>query len=107
MSSHIPIQVMKTENRAKKISLQLLPNPNQAVLEYCQGGGRITDPDANSAGSDPITDGAKQLIRDHAFKERFPSFDVIFHKIVNYDSDTFKRAVLFYIDLTYRLVHSY
>ena len=45
-------------------------------------------------------------IRAQAFDDRYPSYDAIFHEVVNLNPMLFKNALLFYIDVTYRLSRS-
>ena len=60
--------------------------------------------DETGFGADPLQgDNAKASIRAQAFGERYPSYDVIFHELVNLNPMLFKNALIFYIDVTYRL----
>ena len=69
---------------------------------YRQEGGRISD--ETCFGEDPLqADNAKILIRAEAFGQRYPSFETIFHELVNSSSTLFKGGLTFYIDITYRL----
>ena len=96
---------MDRDNRARKIPQSLLPSTDQAVQLYRGNGGRLTDP--APFGSDPLASNHdRQHIRDQAFRERFPSFDFVFHRLVNGDSSLFRQALLFYIDITKRLASS-
>ena len=68
-------------------------------------GGRISD--ETGFGEDPLQgDDAKTSIRAQAFDERYPSYDAIFHQLVNLNSLLFKSALLFYVDITYHLLRS-
>ena len=102
MNSHIPNDVMRTNNGITRLDLGNLPCSSQAVGMYQQDGGRITD--ETKFGEDPLQgDIAKASIRAQAFNEKYPSFDIIFHELVNSNPLLFKNALLFYIDVTFRL----
>ena len=93
---------MRTNNRIARVDMRHIPSPQHAVRMYHEEGGRITD--ETYFGDDPIcADLTKCLIRSQAFSERFPSFHIIFQQLVNGNSSLLKKAVLFYIDLTYCL----
>ncbi len=67
--------------------------------------GRLTDP--APFGNDALADhNGKKQIRETSFSARFPSFDIVFHRLVNDDATLFKHALLFYIDVTRRLCSS-
>lgn len=79
-----------------------MPQPQQAADEYRSNGGRLTDPDHII--KDPLfNDAAKIEIRLHTFVKRYPSFDTIFHNLVNGNNVMFKDALKFFIDVTFRL----
>ena len=102
MSSHIPNTAMRTCNRITSVDLRNLPSASQAVSMYRQEGGRISD--EACFGEDPLQgDNAKISIRAEAFGQRYPSFETIFHEIVNSNSTLFKSGLAFYVDVTYRL----
>ena len=102
MGSHIPNDVMHRDNQVTRLDLRHLPSASQAVSMYHQEGGRISD--EAQYGEDPLHgDAAKSSIRTQAFGDRYPSFDNIFHELVNSNPSLFKSALLFYIDVTYRL----
>lgn len=83
----------------------MLPALDQATEAYRNNSGTLTDP--APYGCDPLEqDADKQRIRIQAFHDRFPSFEVIFHNLVNGHGTVFKQALLFYMDVTYRLSHS-
>ena len=71
---------------------------------YRNDGGHITEP--TQFGVDPVLDNEKIEIRDRAFADRYPSFDPIFHAIVNGNVRPFREGLLFYCDITFRLSHS-
>ena len=101
----IPNQCVFLDNRVKAIHHSLLWNPAEAAEMYWPGGGRITDP--ASFGVDPLLDdNSKLLICSQAFRDCFPSFEPIFHNLVNGDDRVFRKGLKFYSDVTYRLSHS-
>ena len=105
MGSHIPNDVMQRNSRITRLDLRHLPSSTQAVTMYREEGGRISD--ETCFGEDPIySDSTKCSIRMQAFSERFPSFDAIFHELVNGNPALFESALLFYIDVSYRLSRS-
>jgi ribulose-5-phosphate 4-epimerase/fuculose-1-phosphate aldolase len=105
MHSHIPNDVMRTNNKISTLDLRNLPCSSQAVSMYHQEGGRISD--EHGFGEDPLQgDDAKASIRAQAFDDRYPSYDAIFHEVVNMNPALFKNALRFYIDVTYRLSRS-
>ena len=60
---------------------------------YHQEGGRILD--ESGFGEDPLQgDNAKTSVRAQAFNERYPSYDAIFHEVVNMNPTPFKNAIL-------------
>ncbi len=79
-----------------------MPSTQAAIDEYRRSGGQLTDPSC----ADPIVDDSKRAIRDTSFNSRFPSFENLFYSVVNFDSLTFKNALIYLIDITYRIVHS-
>lgn len=99
MGPHVPYRLMKMCNKATKIDACLIPQPDQAVSDYRQNGGSITDPEHNI--DDPLS--MKKDIRFRSFTERFPSFEAIFYDVVNENASVFVDALIFYIDLTFRL----
>ena len=106
MYSHIPNDVMSNDNRIARLDMRNLPSASQAVGLYHQQGGRISD--ESGFGKDPLLgDNTKDSIRARAFSERYPSYDAIFHELVNSSNPMlFKNALIFYIDITYRLSKS-
>ena len=104
MGAHIPYQLMKM-NKATTIDPRLIPQPDQAVSSYRLNGGKITDPPQDI--DDPLfNNSVKMDIRFHSFTKKFPSFEVIFNSIVNENPSIFVDALMYYINLTYRLCNS-
>ena len=90
------------DNRTKKIPLYLLPQPQQASEAYRNMAGTLTDP--APFGMDPLEqDYSKKHLRMKAFCDRYPSFDTIFHELVNGSDDLFRQALLFFIEITKRM----
>ena len=89
-------------SRAARVNPVLAPTPNEAVSDFQQTGGRLHL--ISEFGSDPL-DGRRDLqqFRQEAFTDRFPSFDTIYHQVVNNDSTLFKQSLLYFINITQRL----
>lgn len=102
MGAHIPYRVMRNENKAPKISPDLLPKPEDAAEQYRVNGGQITDPEQNVR--DPLHgDTTKINMRSQSFIEKYPSFERIFYDVVNDNGTFFNEALRVFIDLTFRL----
>jgi len=98
----VPRVRMLGNNHAKTIDQRLLPSTTDAVQQYQQQGGQLTDP--WQVGKDPLDGNAyKYGVRHEAFLKKYPSFQDIFSKLVNGDQTTFKHALKFYIDITHRI----
>ena len=107
MATHIPNRIMASHlDRLPKLNqLSLLPDTMAAVAMYNQEGGNISD--GAQFGYDPLDgDANKTSIRNQAFNGRYPSFEHIFHQLVNSNSTPFKEALKFYLDVTFRLSKS-
>lgn len=101
MPSHIPDVVMRRDNRVQRV-VGSLPSPAEAICLYQGEGGRISD--GASFGEDPLYgDVNKSTIRQQSFSTSYPSFDPIFHHLVNSDPSLFTNGLKFFIDITYRL----
>lgn len=101
----VPRMRTMSNNRAKHIDSRVLPTVADAVQQYQQQGGHLTDP--YHVGRDPLEGDAYKLgVRQQAFSEKYPSFHNIFSKLVNGDSSTFKHALSFYISVTRRISSS-
>ena len=96
---------MMSNNQAKHIDPGLLPTVANAVQQYQQQGGHLTDP--YQVGRDPLEGNAYKLrVRQEAFSEKYPSFHDILSKSVNGDSSPFKHALSYYISITRRISSS-
>lgn len=95
---------MRSDNRSKQIDAQLLPSVRSAIEQYNARGGRISEP--CSFGSDPLeSNDAKKAIRFDTFSSRY-SFKLLFCDVSNGCGSSFKEALNYYIDITYRLAHT-
>jgi hypothetical protein len=102
MPRGIPDMLMLSNNHTQRISINLLPNGDQAAELYRQSGGHLSDPEL--FGMDPIGQNREKiLIRQAAFSEKYNSFDVTFHELVKGSTAKFKDALLYCIDITKRL----
>lgn len=94
MKRGIPNIMMDQDNRAKRINPQLLPSTAIAVQQYTAYGGNISEP--CSFGTDPLeTNIIKKDIRYQSFCE-----------VCNGCSSSYRKALKFLIEITYRLAHS-
>ena len=94
---------MRNNNKVKVVNPSDLPGVSAANQMYQQAGGNLRDP--HSVGTDTLTD-VERGIRKQVFSGRYPSFGLIFSRVVNGDSTTFRNALICYIDITYRLSSS-
>ena len=94
---------MRNNNRVKVVNPIDLPGVSAAIQMYQQAGGNLRDP--HSVGTDALTD-VKRGIRNQVFSGRYPSFELIFSRLVNGDSTMFRNALICFIDITYRLSSS-
>ena len=105
MRRGVPNVLMQQDNRTQRITQSVIPPPEQAAQMYRDNVGRLTDP--APFGSDPLAEShERKIIRETSFGSRYPSYEDIFHQLVNGDSTNFRRALLFYIDITKRLSSS-
>lgn len=105
MQRRIPNHLMLTDDRTKKLGNSRIPTPTQAIYMYRANGGHITE--ESNFGEDPLaSDVDKYRIRESAFVQRYPSFEAIFHNLVNGNSSPFKNGLKYFIDITYRLSSS-
>ena len=102
MPRGIPNQRMLVDSRTKKIDRRHLLSPADAVHLYQQNEGHLTE--ESNFGQDPlVNDPQKHAIRDVAFASRFPSFDPVFHQLVNGSDDLFQEGLKYFTNITYRL----
>lgn len=102
----VPDVLCQVDNRARQISPGRIPRPEQASQAYRNRVGILTDP--APFGSDPLEqDSVRKGLRMQVFHDRFPSFDAIFHELVNGNSSSFRDALLFFIDITRRMSSTY
>lgn len=101
MKRGIPDKLMNFDNRARKITATLLPSTTEAVEAYP---GNISEP--CSYGTDPLESSAlKKSVRYESFCSRY-SFQILFSEVSNGCGSSFAEALLFFIDVTYRLSNS-
>ena len=92
-------------NHAVKILPGVIPSTCDAVRMYEANGGSLSEPAI--FGRDPLSiDPTKQAIREEAVKKMF-CFGSIFGKVSIGRDYTFKRALDFFLDITYRLSCSF
>lgn len=104
MKRGVPNVLMDLDNRAKKIDPQLLPSATTAVQQYNSNGGVISGPCC--FGTDPLEGNTRMKdIRHETFCSRF-SFKSLFCDVSNGCGSSFTSALMFLIDITYRLAHS-
>lgn len=72
----------------------MIPQPDQAVTDYRLNGGRITDPEQDI--KDPLFNSSDKMdIRFQLFTKQYPSFEAIFHSVVNENVTVFVDALTF------------
>ena len=92
-------------HRSNMLDSSVVPTTEMAVSQYRACGGRITE--SSHFGRYPIANSIEKCQwRDNAFHQHFPQFNTIFYDLVNRNDTTFKNALIYYIDLTYRLSSS-
>lgn len=98
----IPDVMMAQNNQAKYIDMSLVPTVDEAGRMYEENGGHLTL--LNEFGQDPLA-GRDDLIttRWERFFEQWPSFDIIFHELVNSRKTMFRDALLCFIDISSQL----
>ena len=98
----IPNVLMSENNQAKFIDPSLLPEADDAVRMYEAYGGQITL--FGNFGSDPLLQRSDlSKVREERFFEQYPTFDNIFHAVVNNDSTLFRNGLLYFIDVSMQL----
>lgn len=94
-----PNFLMQSNNCAAKVDEQLVPLPEDAVQQFEELGGTITH--FSPFGKDPIAHNHVLFNeRDTLFQDRYPTFDNLFHRLVNGDDKPFCDAIYYYIHLT-------
>ena len=105
MPRGVPNVLITRNNKVKKISVSLLPSPETAVQLYHQNGGRISDP----IGSLEKTHYVVTLRRNNysAGLSVNTTLDLSQYVILcAVDTHLFQEALLFYVDISYRLANS-
>lgn len=96
-----PNYLMELNNQIAKIEPQLIPTPENALMQYEAAGGRITH--FNSFGIDPLIDDLLIEEQNTQFQRRYPTVDTLFHQLVNSDDRPFRDAFCFFIQVTQML----
>ena len=98
----IPNEIMKDNNHAIRIDVQVLSPPEEAVREYESHGGHLTV--FREFGQDPLQ-GREDLIqqREREFKQRYTDFGCFFHSVANGNNTMFRHGLLYFIDISVRL----
>ena len=78
-------------------SIDMLPTSEEAVFAYEREGDLLSLPEV--FGNDLLS-GNQQLQNFDNFNAAYPSFDVIFHCLVNGNHYPFKEGLQYFIDLT-------
>ena len=95
---------MTIDNRVKRIPINLLPTPAEAIQLYSDAGGRITG--GHSFGVDPLSGNLQlQQLRQDSFTHDY-SFESMFHQLINDNDSLFKEGIYSFADITYRLAQS-
>jgi len=98
MKRGVPNRLMNLDNRAKRIDPVLLPTTEEAVELYP---GTISEP--CRFGVDPLESSiSRKNVRWESFCSRY-SFQTLFSEVSNGCCSSFASALLFFIDITYRL----
>ena len=98
----IPNILMVENNQTKSIDHHLVPEADEAGRLYEENGGRLTV--FSNFGQDPLEQREDlKSIRMERFKEQWPSFETIFHSLVNGNKANFRDGLLCFIDLTMQL----
>ena len=101
----VPNTLMHQDRRTSNIPLSLLPSPSEAVGMYRENVRSLTDP--APFGEDLLDNSTeKKHIRESYFKGKYPSYEHIFHQLVNRVDTPFRNALLLYCDITTRLSRS-
>lgn len=90
---------MEHNNQAVRVDPQLVPPTDEAVRQYNNAGGHLTQ--FSPFGEDPLKDHsnlAYQRVRE--FHQRYPSFDIFFSSLVNGDDSFFRQGLTHFITLT-------
>ena len=91
-----------SDRRTSVFDPTLMSMPSEAVRLSHQAGGLLQL--FSRFGADPLDGrGDLQQLREDAFAERFPCFELIYHQVVNDDCTRFEQSLLFFINLTERL----
>ena len=98
----IPNEIMKGNNHAMRVDVQVLSHPDQAVIEYESHGGHLTV--FREFGRDPLN-GRGDLIqqREREFNSSYGDFGQFFYSTVNGNNNAFRQGLLCFIEISKRL----
>jgi len=89
---------MSSNNQVAKVTPAAIPNPDDALQEYQNGGGEITI--FNSFGRDPLEQ-RPDLIAEREFDfYQLHSFEDIFYSIINTNPIPFQTGLLDFITIS-------
>ena len=101
--SGIPNERMKERNCAARIDHSRIMTTPEAYRAYTACGGKLTMESIH--GEDPLSSRPELVAqREVQFTERYPSFEPIFHSLVNGDDGLFQEGFLHFIQLTFTLM---
>ena len=97
----VPNRLAAAKNRTSQVAQTSVPTPEEAVSQFEREGGNLTL--FSPFGADPLADSPVLFRRRHAeFISRFPSFDHIFHSVVNGNNALFRDGLKYFLELTER-----
>lgn len=101
----VPNRLMAGNNHAKPISDSSIVDPDAAVRHFESLGGHITT--FSPFGEDPLKDRSHLVAqRETEFHARYPNFNNFFHALVNSNYILFHEGILFFIEISKRLLES-
>ena len=80
MRSHVPNEVMRTNNRIARVDMRHVPSPHHAVRMYHEEGGRISD--ETYFGDDPICADLTKCSISHTLPQTIPAH--LFYSLHHY-----------------------
>lgn len=99
----IPNVRMREQCCVARIDERMVMSTSEAYQAYTEAGGNLTTESIH--GEDPLSSRPELLaLREAQFTMRYPSFEPIFHSLVNGDSNLFSEGLLYYIQLTLTLM---
>lgn len=99
----IPNELMKRENHALSIELQLLLQTSDAVEQFESHGGTLTT--FSEFGHDPLSERSDLIQqRETKFHEHYTDFGQFFYSSVNGDNSIFRQGLLYFIETSTQLL---